>query len=435
LNRHCKIAAEQNEWSSQPYRHAFCFHKNHADVRSAAHSSRYASGLGIYPYLVNNSYILGRYRQKAPNDLLFQKVSAIHGRYYYNIKGHIMNISVLGGGKWGLTLASLLANKYSERKIHVWIRKESKLNNKNKIEYLSNKRIFLFSDVEYKLPENIKFTSDLEECTKKEIVINTIPSQHLKSYFEIFDFNENTNFINAAKGMIDNDLIVSAFRKYFPETNYLFLGGPNIAQEIIRSLKDPEKISPAFAILAANEINDKNKLMLQKLNFHPYYNLKLIKNIEANEWCSIFKQIYAIILGFVSGSEYDSNTISSVFQDCIFEIFNILSGLKYDPKIFIKSKVGLAYLEVTYKYGRNGKFGKSIAEKGLSYTLDKFKNDCVEGIKLIEKVYKICVERSIKAPFLESAYSVLYQNNNLEKMLDNLLQQIELNEDELILDI
>lgn len=346
-----------------------------------------------------------------------------------------MNISVLGGGKWGLTLASLLAKKYRDRKIHVWIRKESKLNDENKIEYLSKKRIFVFSDVEYKLPENITFTSDLEECTKKEIVINTIPSQHLKSYFEIFNFNENTNFINAAKGMIDNNLIVTAFTNYFPEANYLFLGGPNIAQEIIRSLKKTENISPAFAILAANEISDINKVILQKLNFHPYYNLKLIKNIEANEWCSIFKQIYAIILGFVSGSEYDANTVSSVFQDCIFEIFNILSGLKYDPKVFIKSKVGLADLEVTYKFGRNGKFGKSIAENGLSYTLDKFKNDCVEGIKLIEKVYKICAKRNIKVPFLESAYTILYENCNLQKVLDNLLQNIEYSEDELLLEI
>lgn len=346
-----------------------------------------------------------------------------------------MNISVLGGGKWGLTLAALLAKKYNKKTILVWIRKESKLNGENKIDFLSSKRFFTFSDVDYELPENIIFSSDLEECTRKQIVINTIPSQHLKSYFEIFDFKEHTTFINAAKGMIDNSLIVLAFMEYFPKTNYLFLGGPNIAQDIVRSLKYKDKISPAFAIIAANEINDNNKMILHKLNYHPYYNLKLIKNIEANEWCSIFKQIYGIILGFVSGSDYDANTISSVFQDCIFEIFNILSGLKYDPKIFIKSKVGLADLEVTYKYGRNGKFGKSIAEKGLAYTLDKFKSDCVEGIKLIEKVYTLCIERKIKAPFLESAYAVLYENQELHKVLDNLLQQIELNEEELTLDI
>jgi len=107
-----------------------------------------------------------------------------------------MKISVLGAGPWGLAIADLLVNKgYS---VTVWEFDE------NICKTLQTERKISSKLPGYKIPEEIRITNDiLEAVADSEIVINAVPTQFIRSYFDKIrdiDFTDKI-VVNVSKGM------------------------------------------------------------------------------------------------------------------------------------------------------------------------------------------------------------------------------------------
>lgn len=331
-----------------------------------------------------------------------------------------MKISILGGGKWGTALVVLYAHKYAKENIPFWIRPESRFKDQSLADYVRKNRINPTKFPNIKIPDNVQVSDDLKTVDNSDIIISTIPSQHLKEYFpKLKDFKFG-QFVNGSKGVIEGKPISFYCEKIMSSVPYAVLSGPNIASEIIINFQNSHQINPAFTTLA---FNSKNVIpdLVSKLEFRPYLRLYPHHDIKSVEYCGILKQIYAIALGICVGWGYSGNTVAGLFHASGREIKRILEHLHHDPRVYDETYAGYPDLEVTYKFGRHGRIGTIIAKRGLESAKKELKDECIEGFNVLKSIYDLTKDTNLHLPILKELYSIIYLEKNPKKSLADLI--------------
>ena len=328
-----------------------------------------------------------------------------------------MKIAILGGGKWGITLAMVYSHFF--KNIELWVRTKSKYKKETLACYLQQKRCIdaKFPRLKIKLPHSIHVSDNMPVVLNNaNIILCTIPSAHIKEYTEEFKHARAQVFINASKGVIEDKPISAYFAKELPHLTYAILSGPNIAQQIIENFQhDTKLINPAFATLAYDPYKVKIPL-IKHMNAAPYLKLSFHNNVTSVEYCSILKQIYAIALGFCLGLGLSGNTIAGLFHKSGEEITKIIKHLGYNPMVYHTTFAGAPDLEVSYKYGRNGKLGTYIAKHGWEKAKKHYGKECIEGIRVIKALYTKLNNKKLDVPIFKEVYSLMYEKKPLEQV-------------------
>mgnify|MGYP005624290527 FL=1 len=345
-------------------------------------------------------------------------------------------LAILGAGKWGTTLALIygklaLQSAYLN-KVSLWVRPESKYHKTSLCTYLQKQRVNLARFPEYpdvRIPANVSISSDLSETlANAEIVISTIPSKYLASYLPLFKKHLTKKkfycFVNASKGVIDDQPISYYFAQNLPDCAYATISGPNIASQIYHNFKEDSLhsehlINPAFTTLAYDHF--KNPDLLSILNAKPYLRMYRHHDIAAIEYCGILKQVYAMALGVCMGLGLPANTIAGLFHKCGEEITRILAFYKLPTNVYYQTLAGVADLEVTYKYGRNGKLGYLIATEGMSKATDFMSGECVEGLRVLRSIYHKTKDTNLHLPILQETYKVVYEHKPVLRAAQDLV--------------
>jgi len=187
-----------------------------------------------------------------------------------------MNVSVLGAGGWGTTLAILISR--NGHKVALW-------------EYFPEYAITLKKYREnfyylpkVNIPKSIKITNDLENAvSNKDVILITTPTQFIRESFSTlrnFDFG-NAIMISASKGIENNSLmlvseiILDIFKKV-RKNKVASLSGPSHAEEVSRKI-------PTTVVCASSNI-EVSKLA-QKVfsnNYFRVYNWRCSKKCNCN---------------------------------------------------------------------------------------------------------------------------------------------------------
>ncbi len=318
-----------------------------------------------------------------------------------------MNLSVLGGGKWGTTLAILYSIKYHHEKIGLWIRPESKYHNAALAEYVQKKRRNPKRIKDIQLPSNISVSDNLEEIAdNSELLISTIPSEYLKNYLIRLKEANFSQFVNCSKGVIDENPISFFFERIMPSRPYAVISGPTIADDVLKNFRKKDSLNPSFATIA---FDPKNSLptIVSMLEFRPYFILSSCNDIKSVEYCSMLKQAYAVALGLFAGLGYNGNTVAALFHASGKEIKTILECLGKNPKVYDETYAGYPDLEVTYKFGRHGRLGRLIAKEGVASAKIRFQGECIEGFRIISSLQKLVQGSNLNLPIFNAVYSII----------------------------
>ncbi|MAG07847.1 hypothetical protein CMO89_00060 [Candidatus Woesearchaeota archaeon] len=347
-----------------------------------------------------------------------------------------MKISVLGGGRWGTTLAVLYGNKYlndDNVDINLWIHPESRTHHSSLADYVSKHRhIPKRGFRQVKVPENVSVSDNLEDIVGSDIVISTIPSKHLKDYLLSLKELDFKVFVNASKGVIDDKPISYALEEVMPDRPYAVLSGPNIASEIasnfdkslVKRARDffnkSTETQPACSVIAFD--SDKvDSSLFSKLEYNPCLQLHRSDDVKSVEYCGILKQAYAMALGACIGLGFKGNAVANFFYLCGKDIKRILKHLKLNPEVYDNTPAGYPDLEVTYKFGRNGRFGRLMAKYGFKTAKRKMKHDCVEGLRIIRSMYDLTTEKNRHLPILDQLYAVVYEGKKVKDAKEDLV--------------
>jgi glycerol-3-phosphate dehydrogenase (NAD(P)+) len=322
-------------------------------------------------------------------------------------------ISIIGAGSWGTTLAILLAEKGYD--ISLWSRRKElayEINNKHENKtYLENIRI----------PKTVAATSSIKDSIRGSgIIVFVVPSDYLRETARPFSefIEKDAIVVHAAKGIEKSGRLMSQVLEEELETKKLaVLSGPNHAEEVSRKL-------PTATVIASND--DKISRILCNVFTTPYFKPYPHHDVKGVEICGTIKNIVAIAIGVCDGLYLGHNAKASILTLGLSEMAAITEkiGAK-KATCFGLAGVGDLVATCYSTHSRNRFFGEELARGKAMEQINKDMHGMVaEGVKNTKSVYELCRKHRTETQLISQTYKVLYQNMDLKKAIQQLLDDI-----------
>ena len=325
-----------------------------------------------------------------------------------------MNISVIGGGAWGTTLAQLLADNGN----NVLIRDI----NPEFVEKINTTHMHPFFDVE--IPHEIRATLDLKEaCDMSNVLVLCVPTKAMRTVLKDINtvISNKKLFINVSKGIEPNtsfrvsQIVDEEIAKDKIE-DYVVLSGPSHAEEVI--------LRKVTSLVAAS-YNPKSALLVQNIfSNDKYLRVYSSDDVIGVETGGAMKNAIAIVSGIASGMGLGENARASLISRGVKEIVQIVKALggKEDTAYGL-SGVGDLIVTASSMNSRNFQCGLKIG-KGMSASEAQGSSvQTVEGIRAIEAGYEIGQKYHLDLPIINTAYLVVNGKLDAKVALQMLLSR------------
>ncbi len=314
-----------------------------------------------------------------------------------------MNISVIGAGSWGTTLADLLARKGYN--VQLWVRKQELLAEiRGKMEntwYLPGK----------KLARNLLVNHDIAQVVDDASnFVFAVPSQHLRGVYEQFlpYLPKKPTVVCASKGIelgtlmtmsaVCNDVLGPI------KPRFAMLSGPSFAYEVLRDA--PTAVSLGCA---DKKVGQELQETFSTNAFRVYYN----KDVKGVELGGALKNIIAIAAGVADGLGFGSNARAALITRGLVEMARLGKSLGADPRTFHGlSGVGDLVLTCTGDMSRNRQVGLRLGQGQKLLDILASMTMVAEGVKTTEAVYELGQKNGQELPITNEVYNILYNEKD-----------------------
>lgn len=311
-----------------------------------------------------------------------------------------MNITVLGAGSWGTTLAVLLHS--NAHQVILWSY-DQKLTEKIR-EYHENTDFLPGIPI----PTDIEVTSDLEYAVARpSIIVTAVPTQYLRQVLNnirTLKFH-NVLFVNVAKG-IENDSLMTIsqiLQDVLPNITgkqIVTLSGPSFANEVSRQIPT--------AVVAASISKDAAR-ETQNVFMTPYFRVYSSEDIRGVELAGSLKNVIAIGAGIADGAGFGDNTKAAIMTRATVEIARLGKLMGARPETFAGlSGIGDLIATCVSKHSRNRHVGEEL---GKGRSLNEILKEMVmvaEGVPTTRSVHDLSERFHVELPISNQVYQVLF---------------------------
>lgn len=325
-----------------------------------------------------------------------------------------MNVTVIGGGSWGLALSKVLSdNKHLVKVYDINEKIVKKIN-----------ELHICLQLNEDIPEDITATTSIKEAINfSDVLLFVVPTKVLRLVIEdaLKFIDKPKLIINAAKGIEPETFlrISEIFEEMIPShllKGFVSLTGPSHAEEVIRG---------NTTLITASSQNEEDAKYVQNI-FHncEYFRVYTSKDLKAAELGGALKNIYALASGILSGKGLGDNARAALITRGLFEMSKFYESYGADP-LSITGLTGMGDLIVTCtsQHSRNFQAGYKIGHgKDLAETLASM-TMVVEGIRTCEAAYLYAHKNNIDTPIINALYGVLFDNLELNEAYKNLLER------------
>lgn len=323
-----------------------------------------------------------------------------------------MNVSIIGGGSWGTTLAQVLADNG-----HTVLIRDI---NPEFIKKINNEHVHPFFDVN--IPSSIRATLDLAEVVSfSNVLILCVPTKVMRQVLTEINTlcTDKKLFVNVSKG-IEPDTsyrvsqIVDEVISKDHQLGYVILSGPSHAEEVIlRKLTS----------LVAASYNSEYAVQVQHLfSNDSYLRVYTSDDVIGVETGGAMKNAIAIVSGIASGMGLGENARAFLISRGVKEIVSIVSALggKMETAYGL-SGIGDLIVTASSMNSRNFQCGLKLGsgmpvEEAIGSIVQS-----VEGIRAIIAGYEIGVKYNLELPIINMAYSVIQNQISAREALTKLL--------------
>ncbi|MDR2100551.1 MAG: NAD(P)H-dependent glycerol-3-phosphate dehydrogenase [Campylobacteraceae bacterium] len=291
-----------------------------------------------------------------------------------------MNISVIGGGKWGQALH---------------------------FAFSKNHRSIITSRTKKDIPNFVS----LEEALGGEYLVMALPAQIIGEWLKKnFKYN-NQKVMIAAKGIEESSgrFLNEIFADFIPKENLAYLSGPSFAAEVMKALP------------TALVVSSKNESLAKKFcEFFPNFIKSYADDdIIGAEVSGAYKNVLAIASGVCDGLELGLNARASLIARGLVEMqrFGLSFGAK-EATFLGLSGAGDLFLTASSVLSRNYRVGVALA-KGTK--LDEILHELgevAEGVLTSRAVSKISKERGIYTPIAREVSMIINGKSPHESLRD-----------------
>ncbi len=320
-----------------------------------------------------------------------------------------MNITVLGAGAWGTTIASILAK--NGLKVVLWSYEKDVTDNingkKENTKYLPG----------INLSQNIMATTDLiSSINSSGMIVSVIPTQFLRSTLQNRSAElSGKTILSASKGIEKDSLNLPSeiIIDIAPDSNIAVLSGPNLSKEIAMGL-------PAASVIACKDLNiAKDIQMVIKSEAFRVYTSDDIIGVELG---GALKNVIAIAAGICDGLGLGNNAKSALIVRGMAEISRL--GLKYGAKAeTFAGLTGMGDLITTCQsnLSRNHYVGENLA-KGMSLEeILKTLKGIPEGVETSMSAMELSKKTGIEMPICNEVYNVLFSKKDPKNAILSLM--------------
>jgi glycerol-3-phosphate dehydrogenase (NAD(P)+) len=320
------------------------------------------------------------------------------------------NISLIGGGSWGTALSKLLSE--NGHNVTVWLRDEKLCKE------LSESRINKKYLSKVKIPENIVFTSNINEAVKgAEILLLVIPTQMVRGVLKQIkdEYKDKKIIINASKGIEIGtmSLVSDIVREETTNCIFVVLSGPSHAEEV--GLSMPTAITVACEDkTAAEEIQD--------VFMSEYFRVYTNDDVIGAELGGALKNIIALGAGISDGVGYGDNAKAALINRGIVEIARLGIAMGADIHTFYGlTGIGDLIVTCTSKHSRNWNAGYLIGQGLTKDQAIKKVGMIVEGIPTTYAAYELSNKLNVDMPIVDAMYDILENKANVKETVNKLM--------------
>lgn len=299
-----------------------------------------------------------------------------------------MKITILGAGAFGLALASIF--KENKNSVTVWSRFEEEvilLRKNNTNEKIKN----------IKLPEDIKYTSDLNLAIENsEIVVIAIPAQFVDNLVKQLKPIVKKQYILIASKGIENDtfsFLEEVVRRGINTRKIAVISGPTFAVDIAN--KYPVGFTLASRSWMTREV-------IKKTLVNSHVKVRASGDVVGVEVCGSIKNVISIAAGMIEGMNYPESTKAMFITESLHDLKNLIKALGGNKKTILTfAGFGDLLMTATSTKSRNFTFGKMLGENKSKEEIEKYRKETtIEGLYTLESIYKLIKKKKVYMPII-----------------------------------
>jgi len=320
-------------------------------------------------------------------------------------------ITILGDGGWGTTLAILLASKGF--KVSIWSAFS------DYAAYLRKERVNTKFLPGFKIPKEITILSDLKEAISgKDLIVIAVPSQYIRGVLKKIkksEYSRQALYLSVTKGIEigSSKRMSEVVREELGNVKIAVLSGPTIAHEVAKGV-------PTAAVIASGSAPARK--YLQNIFMHEKFRIYTNNDVIGVELGGSLKNVIAIACGISDGLGFGTNTKAALLARGLAEISRLGVAMGAKAKTF-SGISGLGDLVTTCisMYSRNRSVGEQIGKgKPLGRIVHNMQM-VAEGVPTAKSAYELSRKYDVDMPILKEVYQVLYKNKSPAKAVRDLM--------------
>lgn len=327
------------------------------------------------------------------------------------------NITILGSGGFGLSLAIMCSN--AGHTVTVWSKFQDEIDTIKRTGELKVKLPGV------KISEKIELTTDISCVKGRDLIIIGIPTSFVRDVCEQAAkyLDKSSIIVNTAKGLEKGTLktMSQVMKETFPENRCAVLTGPSHAEEIARGVPT--------TIVVASDDRDVSYYVQNTLSngtFRIYVN----DDVLGCEIGGSLKNIIALAAGVCDGLGLGDNTKAALMTRGIREIGVLGTAMGATVTTFAGlSGIGDLIVTCCSMHSRNRRAGILIGQ-GVSPEEAVERVGTVEGYSCTKNAYELAKKLGVEMPITEQLYKVLFEGGSASDAIKALMGRPSKNETE-----
>ncbi len=313
-------------------------------------------------------------------------------------------ISIIGGGSWGIALAVLL--RKNGHKITVWSALEAEI---QMLEEEHEHRML----PGVKLPEDTVFTMD----ERKDLLVMAVASSYTRKTAGRFApyVADAQKIVNVAKGIETGTLMTLSeiIAQEIPQADVAVMSGPSHAEEVGRGL--PTTIVVGAASKSTAEF-------IQNLFMNEVFRVYVSPDILGMELGGALKNVVALAAGIADGLGYGDNTKAALITRGITEIARLGTAMGGKFETFC-GLTGIGDLIVTCAsmHSRNRRAGILIGQGKTYEEAMSQVQMVVEGVHSAKAAMELARKYQVQLPIIEQVNEVLFAGKSADQAVKELM--------------
>lgn len=322
-----------------------------------------------------------------------------------------IRVAVIGAGSWGTTVASLASGNTPTV---LWARRPELTRS------MTDTRVNADYLAEFRLPESLRFTSDLAEAVvDADVVVMAVPSHGFRQVVaELASLIRPwVPIVSLSKGLERSSLkrMSEVVADEIPGHPVAVLTGPNLAKEIMQG-------QPAAAVVAIDNrvIADELQRVFSRPTLRVYTNPDLV----GCEVSGVVKNVIAIASGMAAGMGFGDNTRATLITRGLAEMTRLGMAMGSDGQTFA-GLAGMGDLIATCAstQSRNNMLGRRLGEGETIDEILASMTMVAEGVKSSPAVLDLARRYSVEMPITEQVVAVCHEGRSAAEAVELLMQR------------